>query len=156
MSLFVLMSHALLHCLWYLLSIALRPQGEVPVNIQCSWLQPRLLFRDSAVSWKGNSNEVTEMDFIYLCLKLSSSAVGEGVIQFYSLASLSLWKSLKASKTSDSWAVFCVYVPAAIRRWGAGHSHSTAGFASFFWVSQGRAQVVGFCSHGVVPAKLSL
>lgn len=106
MSLFVLMSHALLHCLWYLLSIALRPQGEVPVNIQCSWLQRRLLFRDAAVSWKGNSSEVTEMDFIYLCLKLSSSVVGEGVIQFYSLASLSLWKPLKDSKTSSSWAVF--------------------------------------------------
>jgi len=102
MSLFVLMSHALLHCLWYLLSIALRPQGEVPVNIQCSWLQRRLLFRDAAVSWKGNRSEVTEMDFIFLCLKLSSSVVCEGVIQFYSLASLSLWKPLKDSKTSSS------------------------------------------------------
>lgn len=90
MSLFVLMSHALLRCLWYLLSIALRPQGEAPANIQCSWLQLTLLFRDAAVSWKGNSNEVTEMDFIYLCVKLSSSFVGEGVVQFYSLASLSL------------------------------------------------------------------
>lgn len=105
MSLFVLMSHALLHCLWYLLSIALRPQGAVPANIQCSWLQPRLLFRDAAVSWKGNSNEVTEMDFMYLCLKLSFSFVGEGITQFYSLASLSLWKTPEGSKPGTSWAL---------------------------------------------------
>lgn len=90
MSLFVLMSHALLCCSWYLLSAALRPQGEAPANIQCSWLQPALLFRAAAVSWKGNSDEVTEMDFIYLCLMLSSLFVGEGIVQFYSLALLSL------------------------------------------------------------------
>lgn len=101
MSLFVLMSHALLHCLWYLLSIALRPQGKAPANIQCSWLQRTLLFRDAAVSWKGNSNEVTEVDFIYLCLKLSSLFVGEGIVQFYSLGSLSLSKTFSILKNKQ-------------------------------------------------------
>lgn len=95
------------------------------------------------------------MDFIYLCLKLSSPLVGEGMVQFYSLALLLLWKAFHRLKNKqDLGSVYvstCGYNAALSTR---GVLPAQTGFASSCWVSQGHSQVADVCSHGAVPVEL--
>lgn len=95
------------------------------------------------------------MDFIYLCLKLSSLLVGEGTVQFYSLALLLLWKAFHRLKNKQDWgSVYvstCGYNAALSTR---GVLPAQTGFASSCWVSQGHSQVADVCSHGAVPVEL--